>query len=101
MKEKGLVKTPGEGGHVAQPRPHPAPLALGVGQPGFKQGVFLAQLHGNISFGGAKNCFIQLPAAREGAGFAMLTELQRPGEGPPRRKCIPGRTGLESLLFFF
>ena len=73
----------GKCGHVAAPRPHRAPQLWAWASPGFKQGVFLAQLHGNISFAGAKNCFIQLPAAREGAGFTVLTENGRGlGRGP-------------------
>lgn len=34
-----VILTPREGGHVAQPRPHPVPLALGVGDR-IQQGVF-------------------------------------------------------------
>lgn len=42
-----------------------------------------------------------------GVAFTVLTEGSQAGSGggtptpTPRRKCVLGRTGLESLLFFF
>lgn len=62
----------------------------------------MAQLHGNISFEGAKNCSIQLPAAREGAGFSVLTENCRSlGRGPPGENVFQVEQDWKVCLFFF
>lgn len=80
------ILTLGKRGHVAQPRPHRAPLALGVGQPRIQARGFLGPTPWKYFLRGAKNCFIQLPAAREGAGFTVLTENAEAWGGAPEEK---------------
>lgn len=80
------ILTLGKRGHIAQPRPHRAPLALGLGQPRIQARGFLGPTPWKYFLRGAKNCFIQLPAAREGAGFTVLTENAEAWGGAPEEK---------------